>query len=58
MAKKKTVEVEPVEHSPKFELVKSYYDSGFWKKKAVKNAVIKGWITAEEYEEITSEIYE
>lgn len=58
MAKKKTVEVEPVEHSPKFELVKSYYDSGFWKKKAVKNAVAKGWITAEEYEEITGEIYE
>lgn len=58
MAKKKTVEVEPVEHSPKFELVKSYYDSGFWKKKAVKNAVVKGWITAEEYEEITGEIYE
>lgn len=58
MAKKKTVEVEPVEHSPKFELVKSYYDSGFWKKKAVKNAVGKGWITAEEYEEITGEIYE
>ena len=58
MAKKKTVEVEPVEHSPKFELVKSYYDSGFWKKKAVRNAVNKGWITAEEYEEITGEIYE
>lgn len=58
MAKKKTVEVEPVEHSPKFELVKSYYDAGLWKKKAVKNAVVKGWITAAEYEEITGEIYE
>ena len=33
MAKKKTVEVEPVEHSPKFELVKSYYDAGLWKKR-------------------------
>lgn len=58
MTKKKTVEVEPVEHSPKFELVKSYYDAGLWKKKAVKNAVVKGWITAAEYEEITGEIYE
>ncbi len=58
MAKKKTVEVEPVEHSPKFELVKSYYDAGLWKKKAVRNAVVKGWITAAEYEEITGEIYE
>lgn len=46
------------EHSEKFELVKNYYDSGLWKKKAVKNAVKKGWITAEEYFEIVDEIYE
>ena len=45
------------EHSEKFELVKGYYDSRFWKKKAVRNAVVKGWITAEEYEEITGEPY-
>ena len=45
------------EHSPKFELVKSYYDSGQWKKKAVKNAVAKGWITADEYFEIVGEPY-
>lgn len=57
MAKKKTAP-EPVEHSPKFELVKGYYDSGLWKKKAVKNAVVKGWIIAAEYEEITGEQYE
>lgn len=43
------------EHSEKFELVKGYYDAGLWKKKAVKNAVAKGWITAEEYEEIVGE---
>lgn len=46
------------EHSEKFELVKSYYDSGLWKKKAVKNAVKKNWITADEYEEITGEVYD
>lgn len=46
------------EHSEKFELVKGYYEAGLWKKKAVKNAVIKSWITAEEYEEITGEPYE
>ena len=46
------------EHSPKYDLVKSYYDSGLWKKKAVRNAVAKGWITAAEYEEITGEAYE
>ncbi len=46
-----------MEHSPKFELVKRYYDEGRWSKKAVHNAVGKGWITADEYEEITGEIY-
>lgn len=45
------------EHSPKFNEVKHYYDAGLWKKKAVKNAVIKKWITAEEYEEIVGEVY-
>ena len=54
MAKKKTVEIV---HSPKYELVKGYYDSGKWSKKAVRNAVVKGWITAAEYEEITGEVY-
>lgn len=47
-----------MEHSPKYELVKSYYDSGLWKKKAVKNAVVKGWVTLEEYVEIVGENYE
>lgn len=45
------------EHSPKFEMVKHYYDTGLWKKKAVRNAVVRGYITAEEYEEITGEVY-
>lgn len=44
-------------HSAKFELVKGYYDDGIWKKKAVRNAVVKGWITGDEYEEITGEAY-
>lgn len=45
------------EHSEKFVVVKGHYDNGRWKKKAVKNAVVKGWITAAEYEEITGEVY-
>lgn len=45
------------EHSPKFELVKGYYDSGQWGIKAVKNAVKNGWITRAEYKEITGETY-
>ena len=46
------------EHSAKYELVKHYYESGAWTKKAVKNAVKKGWITAEEYQEITGDVYD
>ena len=46
------------EHSAKFEKVKAYYDAGLWNKKAVKNAVVKKWITAAEYEEIIGEPYE
>ena len=43
--------------SPKFEKVKRYYDSGLWNKTMVRNAVVKGWITAEEYTIITGEVY-
>lgn len=42
-----------MEHSPKFEKIKFYYDNGFWTAKMVRNAVNKGLITEEEYEEIT-----
>lgn len=60
MAKKKVTE--EVQHSPKFETIKQYYDEGKWKKKAVRNAVTatnRLWrITAEEYKEITGEDYE
>lgn len=45
-------------HSPKFAKVKGYYDAGLWTKAMVRNAVVKRWITAEEYEEITGEAYE
>lgn len=47
-----------MEHSPKFNKVKGYYDSGLWNKLMVKNAVKKGWITVAEYEEIVGEPYE
>lgn len=45
------------EHSEKFQMIKDFYDRGQWKKKAVKNVVNRGWITAEEYEEIVGEPY-
>lgn len=38
--------------SKKYLKVKEYYDKGYWTKKQVHDAVIKGWITEEEYEEI------
>ena len=37
--------------SPKYELVKGYYDAGLWSAERVKNAIGK-WITKEESEEI------
>ena len=43
--------------SKKFKTVKSFYDRGLWSRERVRNAVIKKWITAEEYKEITGEDY-
>ena len=42
----------------KFEKVKRYYEKGYWTIDMVRNAVIKGWITAAQFEEITGEAYE
>lgn len=46
-----------MEHSTNFNKVKDYYDRGLWDKNRVANAVLKGWITADEYEEIVGEVY-
>ncbi len=46
-----------MEHSEKYELVKHYFDTGRWSYKMVKNAVVKGWITPEEFFEITGDPY-
>lgn len=43
--------------SKNYDKVKGYYDAGLWDLTRVKNAVVKGWITAEEYAEITGETY-
>lgn len=40
------------QHSPRFELVKRYYDRGLWSKERVAKAVECGWITPAEYKEI------
>lgn len=44
--------------SKKFATVKAAYDRGTWNKTMVRNAVVKGWITPEEYQEIVGEVYE
>lgn len=42
-----------MEHSKKFELVKSYWDNLTWNETRLRNAVVKLWITPEEFTEIT-----
>lgn len=44
--------------SKNYQKIKRYYDHGKWTKAMVANAVIKKWITAEEYEQIVGEPYE
>ena len=44
--------------SKNYERVKKWYNLGKWQKEAVRNAVVKKWITAEEYKEITGEEYD
>ena len=45
-------------HSAKFNTVKNYYNRGLWDEAKVRNAVVKNWITPEEFEEITGRPYE
>ncbi len=45
-------------HSKNYEKVKYYYDHGLWSVDRVRQAVVKGWITEEEYREIVGEDYE
>lgn len=45
-------------HSKMFDKIKKWYDSGAWSAEWVGNAVVKGKITAAEYQEITGEPYE
>ena len=44
--------------SKRYEKVKGYYDLNLWDETRLQNAVIKEWITPEEYEDITGTPYE
>lgn len=51
-----------MEHSPKYDTVLSYYNKRvngkrLWDETKVRNAVEKGWITPDEFEEITGGSY-
>lgn len=37
----------------KYELLKSYWEKGFWNEEMMRNAVVKEWITAFEFKKIT-----
>ena len=39
--------------SKNYNKVKNYFDKGLWNIERVRNAVIKEWITSEEFENIT-----
>ena len=43
--------------SKMYNKIKSYYDSGLWSEVRVRNMVIKGIITEEEYKAIISKEY-
>ena len=46
-----------MEHSEKYNIVKQYFKMMFWDETRVRNAVVKGWITADEFKEITGMDY-
>lgn len=46
-----------MEHSKNYEKVKSFYGKKLWDITRVRNAVVKDWITEEEFAEITGMEY-
>ena len=44
--------------SKMYEKIKKYYDTGLWSEERVRNMVIKGIITEEEYASIVDKEYE
>ncbi len=47
-----------MEHSENYEKVKDHYDHHRWNIARVRKAVACGWITEEEYQEITGQPYD
>ena len=47
-----------MEHSKNYSKVKHWYSMKMWNETRVRNAVNMGWITKEEFKEITDKDYE
>lgn len=45
-------------HSPMFNMINDFYHRNLWNISRVRDAVIKGKITEEEFQEITGQTYE
>ena len=43
--------------SKMYEKIKEYYNTGLWSEERVRNMVVKGIITEEEFYDITGEFY-
>jgi len=43
--------------SKMYEKIKEYYNTGLWSEERVRNMVVKGVITEEEFYDITGEFY-
>ena len=46
-----------MEHSKNYDKVNRCYKTKLWDETRVRNAVVKGWITEEEFAEITGAAY-
>lgn len=44
--------------SKRYDQIKKYYELGLWTEKRVRDAVLKGIITPEEYAQITGKSYQ
>lgn len=42
----------------KYERIKKYYNEGLWNIDRVRDAVTKGFITEDQFEEITGQVYD
>lgn len=57
MSNIKTMSIMPMSTSPRYDILKQYYDMGIYDNENMVVFVNCGWISSQEYEEITGSIY-